>query len=118
MKFHSRVNGIIFFRFLSNDTGICIDDVIQTLIDLRLARTGASTIEMNHRQQEAREHRQRRRQKSNSESEQEYDNNNNSTAILTIDEDILHTNFVRLINGNTTDQNIFYPKYLRLNNRR
>jgi hypothetical protein len=102
------------------DTGIYMDDVIQTLIDLRLAHTGASNIEMNSKKQEGRDQRPRRRQKSNTDHDQ-CDNNNNSTAILTIDEDLLHTNLARLSNTNVltkNDQHIFYPKYLRLINRR
>lgn len=105
----------------SIDTGICIDDVIQTLIDLRLAHTGVPTIEMNYKQHEARGQRHRRREKSISESDDQYDNNNNSTAILTIDEDRLHSILTRLSNENIltkNDQHIFYPKYLRLINRR
>jgi len=101
----------------SIDTGICIDDVVQTLIDLRLAHTGTSTIEMNYKQQEAREHRHRRREKSNTDSEQ---HENNLISILAIDEDLLHSTLARLSKGNLlskTDQHIFYPKYLRLINR-
>ncbi len=99
----------------STDTGICIHDVILTLIDLQLAHTGASTIEMN-----SRDHRPRRHQKSVTDHEQ-CDANNNSMAIITIDEDLLHTHLTRLTNKNLlskTDQHIFYPKYLRFPNRR
>ncbi|CAF4789306.1 unnamed protein product, partial [Rotaria magnacalcarata] len=60
------------------DTGICIEDVIQTLIELRLAHTSSSTGETNCKQQESRDHRHhhRRRRKSNSDSDQCDDNNN------------------------------------------
>ncbi len=97
-----------FFCLFSIDTGICINDVIQTLIDLRLAHTGISTIDI-------RDQRNRRYQKS------DIDDNNNSNSILTIDEDLLHSNLIRLSNGNLlskSDQHNFLPKYLRLNNRR
>jgi hypothetical protein len=75
---------------------------------------------MNYRQQESRDQRHRRRQKMNIESEQ-CDDNNNLTSILAIDEDLLHSTLTRLSNGNLllkNDQHMFYPKYLRLNNRR
>jgi hypothetical protein len=91
---------------------MCIDDVIQTLIDLRLAHTG---IETNYKQQGVRG----RRHKPN----QCDDNNNtlNPTSILTIDEDRLHSIKTRLSNGDLLtkpDQHIFHSNYLRLINRR
>ncbi len=95
----------------STDTGICIEDVIQTLIDLRIAHTGNSTNEINLKQSEIRN---RRRQ----------DNNNNNidlSAILVIDTDVLRTASNRLTIGNLSsknNQNLFDPTYLRLNNRR
>jgi hypothetical protein len=95
----------------STDTGICIEDVIQTLIDLRIAHTGNSTNEINLKQSEIRN---RRRQ----------DNNNNNidlSAILVIDTDVLRTASNRLSIGNLSsknNQNLFDPTYLRLNNRR
>jgi hypothetical protein len=70
---------------------------------------------MNSKQQEIRDQRNRRCQKS------DIDDNNNSSSILTIDEDLLHSNLIRLSNGNLLskpDQHSFLPKYLRLNNRR
>jgi hypothetical protein len=87
------------------DTGICIEDVIQTLIDLRLAHTGQSGNEI----------RNRRRQKSNT------DNNNNNldcTSVLTIDEDALRTAYHRFSTSNLASQNIFDPTCLRLISRR
>lgn len=108
----------------SLDTGICVEDVIQTLIDLRLAHTRASTLEAYHKHQEARDQRNRRRQKSNSDSDQYDDNNNNtldSTSVLVIDEDLLHSNLVRLANENSSlkqVQHIFDRNYLRLIGRR
>src|ERR1700734_3474402 len=97
-----------------------MEDVIQTLIDLHLAHTGTSTIEMNYKQQGSRDQRHRRRQKINIDQEK-CDDNNNLTSILAIDEDLLHKNLSRLLNANLllkTDQHIFYSKYLRLINRR
>jgi hypothetical protein len=75
---------------------------------------------MNYRQHDSRDHRTRRRQKSATDHEQ-CDDNNNSTAIITIDENLLHTHLARLNNKNIlskTDQHIFNPKYLRFHNRR
>ncbi|CAF1400742.1 unnamed protein product [Rotaria sordida] len=109
---------------LSMDTGICIEDVIQTLIDLQLAHTGTTIIETHYKQQEARDQRHhRRRQKSNGDYDQN-DNNNNtlhSNSVLTIDEDLLHSTIARLSNENLSsknDQHIFDRNYLRLINRR
>jgi hypothetical protein len=99
---------------LSIDTGISIEDVVQTLIDLRVAHTGTSTIETNYKQQEARDRRQRRRQILKN----DYDNN---TTVLAIDEDLLHSTMARLLNGNLLskqNQHIFDPTYLRLSSRR
>jgi len=109
--------------FFSIDTGICIEDVIQTLIDLRIAHTGTSTIEINYQQQEARDHRHRRRHKPNIDHDQCDNNNNslNSTSVLAIDGDLLHSNIVRISNGNSSskqDQHIFNSNYLRLSSRR
>ncbi|CAF4556792.1 unnamed protein product [Rotaria sp. Silwood2] len=105
------------------DTGIFIEDVIQTLIDLRLGHTGTSTIEIHYKQQEARDQRHRRRQKSNGDYDENDKNNNtlNSDSVLTIDEDVLHSTIARLSNENSSsqnDQHIFDRNYLRLINRR
>ncbi|CAF1096735.1 unnamed protein product [Adineta ricciae] len=108
---------------LSIDTGICADDIVQTLIDLRLAHIGKSTVENNYRQQEPRDQRHRRRFKSNVDIDQ-CDNNNNTldlTAVLAIDEDLLHTNFIRLSNRKSSvksDEHNFDPRYLRFTSRR
>ncbi len=97
--------------FSSTDTGICIEDVIQTLIDLHLAHTGNSTSDINLKQSEIRN---RRRQ----------DNNNNNldpSSILIINTDVLRTAVNRLSTGNLSsknNQNLFDPAYLRLNSRR
>lgn len=105
-------SSICFFSSL--DTGICLDDVIRTLIDLQLAYTG----QMNSKQHEIRDHRNRRRQ-----SDQIDDNNNNQAfVILTIDEDRLQTLLVQLNQNSNllskTEQHLFYPKYLRFLPRR
>ena len=109
----------------SIDTGICADDIVQTLIDLRLAHIRKSIVENNHKQQEPRDQRHRRRFKSNMDIDQCDNNNNNNTldltAVLTIDEDLLHTNFVRLNNRKSSvklDEHNFDPRYLRLTSRR
>ncbi|CAF2130269.1 unnamed protein product [Rotaria magnacalcarata] len=120
---HSQIHATV--TQLSMDTGICIEDVIQTLIELRLAHTSSSTGETNCKQQESRDHRHhhRRRRKSNSDSDQCDDNNNtlNSTSVLIIDEDLLHTAITRLSNENVSsnnDQHVFDRNYLRFINRR
>ncbi|CAF0957605.1 unnamed protein product [Adineta steineri] len=105
---------------LSIDTGIRIEDVIQTLIDLRIAHTGAENIETNYRQQEARDQRHNNRRRNH---KYDDDNNNtlNSTSVLAIDEDVLHTKLVCLLNGTSSlkhDQNIFDANYLRFISRR
>lgn len=109
--------------FCSIDTGICIEDIIQTLIDLQIAYTSMSTIDTTYKKQEVRDQRQRRRQKSNSDCDQYDDNNNalNSTSVLSINEDVLHTALTRLSNENRSsksDQHVFDPNYLRLTSRR
>lgn len=109
--------------FCSIDTGICIEDIIQTLIDLQIAHTSMSTIDTTYKKQEVRDQRQRRRQKSNSDCDQYDDNNNalNSTSVLSINEDVLHTALTRLSNENRSsksDQHVFDPNYLRLTSRR
>jgi hypothetical protein len=97
------------------DTGICIEDVIQTLIDLRLAHTGKSTNEITLKQNEIRHRRRYQNQ---------CDNNNNNldvSSLLIIDDDALRTAMNRLSNGNLSlknNQNIFDPTYLRIINRR
>lgn len=107
----------------SIDTGICADDIVQTLIDLRLAHTGTSTVENNYRKQEPRDQRHRRRFKSNMDIDQ-CDNNGNTldhTAVLAIDEDLLHTNLVRLNNRKSPvqlNEHNFDPRYLRFTSRR
>jgi len=88
---------------LSIDTGICLDDVIQTLIDLRIAYTG----EVNNRQY-------RRRQRSTS----EHDDSSVSQSVLTIDQDLLHSTLIRFNLPSKVSQKNFYSKYLRWNNRR
>ncbi|CAF1234523.1 unnamed protein product [Adineta steineri] len=103
---------------LSMDTGICLEDVIQTLIDLGLAHSGKSTNEITLKPHEIRN--QRRRQQN------QLDNNNNnnnleSTSFLIINEDVLRTAITRLSTDNTllkNNQNIFDPSSLRLINRR
>jgi len=96
---------------LSTDTGICIEDVIQTLIDLRIAHTGNSTSEITLKQSEIRNRRR-------------HDNNNNNldlSSVLIIDTDVLRTAINRLSTGNLSsknNQNLFDPAYLRLNSRR
>ncbi|CAF2447146.1 unnamed protein product [Rotaria sp. Silwood2] len=99
---------------LSMDTGICIEDVIQTLIDLRLAHTKKSTNEINLKQQEVRNRRRH----------QQCDNNNNNldlSSILIIDADALRTALNNSSTNNLSskdNQNIFDPTYLRLISRR
>ena len=95
----------------STDTGICLEDVVQTLIDLRIGHTGNSTNDINLKQSEIRNRRR-------------HDNNNNNidiSSILIIDTDILRTELNRLLNGNLSsknNQNLFDSTYLRLNSRR
>jgi hypothetical protein len=97
------------------DTGICIEDVIQTLIDLRLAHTVKSTNEITLKQTEIRHRRRYQNQ---------CDNNNNNldvSSLLIIDDDVLRTAMNRLSNGNLSlknNQNIFDPTSLRIINRR
>ena len=108
------------------DTGICIEDVIQTLIDLRLAHSKAPSSEAHHKQLEARGQRHCRRQKSTSDTDQcDDDDDNNSTldstSVLVIDEDLLHSNLVRLSKENSSakqDEHIFDRNYLRFIGRR
>lgn len=101
----------LFLSHSSIDTGICIEDVIQTLIDLQLAHTGNSTTDIHLKQSEMR---QRRR----------HDNNNNNldpSSILVINSDVLRTALNRSSMGNSSSQNnsnLFDPAYLRLNTRR
>lgn len=102
----------VLYRCSSSiDTGICIEDVIQTLIDLHLAHTGNSTSDIHLKQSEMR---QRRR----------HDNNNNNldpSSILIINSDVLRTALNQLSMGNSSSQNnsnVFDPAYLRLNTRR
>jgi hypothetical protein len=97
--------------------------VIQTLIDLRIAHTGTSTIETGYKIQEARDQRQRRRFKSTRDTDQCDSNNNtlNSTSVVAIDEDLLHASLARLSNGKSSlkcDQHVFDAKYLRFTSRR
>jgi hypothetical protein len=107
-------NKTYFFLF-STDTGICIEDVIQTLIDLRLAHTVQSTNEITLKQNEIRHRRRYQNQ---------CDNNNNNldvSSLLIIDDDVLRTAMNRLSNGNLSlknNQNIFDPTSLRIINRR
>ncbi len=97
--------------FSSTDTGICVEDVVQTLIDLHLAHTGNSINDLNLKQSEIRNRRR-------------HDNNNNNldpSSILVINTDILRTALNRLSTGNLSsknNQNLFDPAYLRLNTRR
>lgn len=97
------------------DTGICIEDVVQTLIDLRLAHTGKSLNDTNLKQLEGRN---RRRQQN------PLDNNNNTldpSSVLIIDSDALRSALGRLSSNNLLSkqsQHVFDPKYLRLTNRR
>ena len=112
------------------ETGICIEDVVQTLIDLQLGHIGPSTIETHYKQQEARDQRHRRRGRQKSTYyHQQYDNNINinnnnafhSTSILVIDEDLLNSTFARLKNENSLfkhDQHVFDRNCLRIVNRR
>ncbi|CAF1149101.1 unnamed protein product [Rotaria magnacalcarata] len=107
---------------LSVDTGICIEDVIQTLIDLRLAHTGKSISENNFKQHEVRN---RRRHQNQSDDNNNNNNNNNnnldSSSLLIIDTDALRTALCRLSTNNAAskqNQNIFDPAYLRLLSRR
>lgn len=93
------------------DTGICIEDVIQTLIDLRIAYTSNSTNEINLKPAEIRNRRR-------------HDNNNNnidSSSILIINTDVLRTASNRLSTSNLVsknNQNLFDSTCLRLNTRR
>ena len=97
------------------DTGICIEDVVQSLIDLRLAYTGKPTNEINPKQPEARNRRRHNIQ---------YDDINNNldpSSVLIIDTDKLSTVLNHLSTGNLSSkhsQNTFDPACLRLMNRR
>jgi len=106
---------------LSSDTGICTEDILQTLIDLRLAYTGISTNDQPVRTTDGR---YRRRPKTSRDGNQ-CDNNNNhldSSALITIDEDALRQATNRLAMGNLPyskhNSNVFDSNYLRMINRR
>ena len=93
-----------------------MEDVIQTLSDLRLAYIGRSTNEVTGKPSDGR---YRRRPKPHT-----CDDNNNhldSSSTLTIDEVGLRTALDRLLAGNvltTYHQNMLETKYLRLVSRR
>ena len=95
----------------SIDTGICMEDILQTLIDLRLAHTNASTLQEGHVQ------RYRRRLKSHPENL----STNTTMSVLVIDQDALHTAMVRTFNvasATKQDQHIFDARFLRPSQRR
>jgi hypothetical protein len=99
-----------------------MEDIVQTLIDLRLAYTGTMTYETHVKQQDVR---YRRRPRVTRDTTQSCDSNNNdldsSSSFVTIDEDALRAAMQRLSASNLPakyQQNIFDATYLRLINRR
>lgn len=104
----------------STDTGICMEDILQTLIDLRLAYTGTPNTEAAAKPND---NRNRRRAKVAREGNPCDSNNNHldSAALVTIDEDALRVALHRLSTGNLAskhNQNAFDATYLRVINRR
>ena len=84
------------------DTGICIEDVVQTLIDLNLAHTGQSINEINFRQQEIRGRRRQHNQ---------YDNNNNNldgSSVLIINTDVLRAALNHISTSNFTSRDCYF----------
>ncbi|CAF1082281.1 unnamed protein product [Rotaria sordida] len=99
---------------LSMETGICIEDVVQTLIDLRLAHTKNSTNEINFKQPEVRNRRRHHHH-------HQCDNNLDVSSVLIIDVDALRTALNNLSTSNLSskhNQNAFDSTYLRLISRR
>ena len=104
----------------SADTGICMEDIIQTLIDLRLAYTGTPNNEPTPKPNDSR---YRRRPKVARDGNPCDSNNNHldSSSLITIDEDALRVALHRLSTGNLAskhNQNAFDATYLRVINRR
>ena len=98
-----------------------MEDILQTLIDLRLAHTGISISDQPTKTTDGRY----RRRRKNSRDGNQCDNNNNhldSSALITIDEDILRQAMNRLSMNNLISSkhnpSTFDPNYLRMTNRR
>ena len=97
-----------------------MEDIVQTLIDLRLAYTGLMNVENQNKTSDGRYRRRRKTSRDGN----NCDNNNNhldASAVITIDEDALRSSLNRLSTSDLPSkhqQHLFDPHYLRLNNRR